>query len=139
LLKEFDRLLYNDGSMLATLDGSLLLAHHGLRDVRLIALEPDGSLRWERSLQPLTQGAPQLVAIRDEVYAVTVEGDVWWIDQRSGEAQRVLDGERLDNLPGPARVFTTSRGSLIFDFRGGRLVAFDPRVAMLADEMEELP
>ena len=138
LLKEFDRMLYNDGSMLATLDGSLLLAHHGLRDVRLIALEPDGSLRWERSLQPLTQGAPQLVAIRDEVYAVTVEGDVWWIDQRSGEAQRVLDGERLENLPGPARVFTTSRGSLIFDFRGGRLVAFDPR-RRAGDEMDELP
>jgi murein DD-endopeptidase MepM/ murein hydrolase activator NlpD len=139
LLKLFDRLLYNDGSLLTTQNGGLLLAHHGLTDVRLIALQADGSVRWERSIQKLTRGSPQLVAVGKAVYALTQEGDVWWIDQRSGEAQRVLDGERLDNLPGPVRVFTTSRGNLIFDFRGGRLVALDPRAAVLADEGDDGP
>jgi murein DD-endopeptidase MepM/ murein hydrolase activator NlpD len=134
LVKQLDRLLYNDGSLLVTTDGGLLLAHHSLNDVRLIALRADGSLRWERSLQQLTKGAPQLVAVGQEVYAVTQEGDVWWIDQRSGEAQRVLAGTRLNNLPGPVRAFTTSRGNLIIDFRGGRLVALNPRVAVVADD-----
>ncbi len=139
LLKQFDRMLYNDGSLIATSDGGLIMSHHGLNDIRLIALRADGSQRWERSIQQLTQGAPQLVAIRDEVYAVTVEGDVWWIDQRSGEAQRVLDGTRLDNLPGPVRAFVTARGNLIVDFRGGRIVALDPQAAVVADEADDRP
>jgi murein DD-endopeptidase MepM/ murein hydrolase activator NlpD len=139
LLKQFDRMLYNDGSLLTTADGGLLISHHGLSDVRLIALGADGSLRWERSLQPLTQGAPQLVAIRDEVYAVTQEGDVWWIDQRSGEAQQVLDGTRLNNLSGLVRAFATSRGNLIVDFRGGRIVALDPQAAVMANEADDQP
>ena len=139
LVKQFDRVLFNDGSLFATTDGGLIMAHHGLNDIRLIALRADGSLRWERSLQQLTNGAPQLVAVGQAVYAVTKEGDVWWIDQRSGEAQRVLDGTRLDNLPGPVRAFTTSRGNLIIDFRGGRLVALDPRAAVVADEADDRP
>jgi murein DD-endopeptidase MepM/ murein hydrolase activator NlpD len=137
LVKQFDRLLFNDSSLLATTDGGLLLAHHGLSDVRLIALQADGLLRWERSVQQLTGGAPQLVSVEQAVYAVTQEGDVWWIDQRSGEAQRVLDGSRLNNLPGRVRAFTTSRGNLIIDFRGGRLVALDPRAALVEGEADD--
>jgi outer membrane protein assembly factor BamB len=139
VLKQFDRLLYNDGSLITTVDGGLLISHHGLNDIRLIALRRDGSLRWERSIQRLTSGAPQLVAVGKEVYAVTQEGDVWWIDQRSGEAQRVLDGIRLNHLPGSVRAFATARGQLIIDFRGGRLVALDPRAAVVADEADERP
>jgi murein DD-endopeptidase MepM/ murein hydrolase activator NlpD len=139
LLKRLDRVVYNDGSLIATGDGGLLIAHHSINVLRLIALRSDGSQRWERSLQQLTDGAPRLVASGQEVYAVTKEGDVWWIDQRSGEAQRVLDGTRLDNLPGQVRAFTTSRGNLIVDFRGGRIVALDPRVAVVADEADDRP
>lgn len=139
LWKRLDRVVYNEGDLVATADGGLIISHHGVNGIRLIALRSDGSQRWERSLQQLTGGAPQLVALGREVYAVTKDGDVWWIDQRSGEAQRVLDGTRLDNLPGPVRVFTTSRGSLIVDFRGGRIVALDPRVAVVADETDDRP
>ena len=139
LLKQIDRVVYNDGSLIATSDGGLIISHHGINGIRLIALRADGSQRWERSLQPLTRSAPQLVAIRDEVYAVTAEGDMWWIDQRSGAAQRVLDGTRLNNLPGPVRAFTTSHGTLIVDFRGGRIVALDPHVAVVADEVDDRP
>jgi murein DD-endopeptidase MepM/ murein hydrolase activator NlpD len=139
LLKQFDRMLYNDGSLIVTSAGGLIMSHHSLKDIRLIALRADGSRRWERSIQQLTRGAPQLVAIHDEVYAVTVEGDVWWIDQRSGGAQRVLDGTRLDNLPGPVRAYVTARGNLIVDFRGGRIVALDPQAAVVADEADDRP
>jgi hypothetical protein len=139
LLKLLDRVMYNDGSLIATAAGGLIISHHGVNGIRLIALRSDGSQRWERSLQQLTGGAPQLVVVGQEVYAVTKEGDVWWIDQRSGEAQRVLAGTRLENLPGSVRAFTTSRGGLIIDFRGGRIVALDPRVAVVADEMGDHP
>jgi outer membrane protein assembly factor BamB len=139
LLKQFDRMVYNEDSLIVTADRSLIVAHHGINGIRLVALRADGSQRWERSLQQLTKGAPRLVAVGQEVYAVTVEGDVWWIDQRSGEAQRVLDGTRLVNLSGHVQAFVTSRGTLIIDFRRGRIVALDPQAAVVADEVDDLP
>ena len=67
------------------------------------------------------------------MYAVTQEGDVWWIDQKLGEAQRVLDGTRLLTLPGSVRSVVTSGGTLIVDSRGGRLVALDPSAGIWVD------
>ena len=119
LLKQLDRTGSNQGSLIVTPDGGVIVAHHGVNDLRLIALRPDGSLRWDRSLHSLTGGAPHLRLIKGEVYAVTQEGDVWWIDQGLGEAQRVLDGTRLLTLPGSVRSVITAAGTLIVDARGG--------------------
>lgn len=139
LLKSLDRTASNRGSLVATLDGGLIVAHDGVGGRRLIALRTDGSLRWDRSIQQLTGGAPHLVTLGAEVYAVTEEGDVWWIDQRLGEVQRVLDGTRLVDLPGMTRAFATSHGGLIVDFRGGRLIALDPRAALVYNEPDDRP
>lgn len=130
LLKTLDRVLYNDASLIALPHGGLLAAHHSLADLRLIALWPDGSLRWERSLRALSHSAPTLLALGGEVYAVTEEGAVWWIDQQSGEAQQVLTGARLSSLTGRPRAVGAAPDTLIVDWRGGRLVALDPRVAL---------
>ena len=133
LLKQLDRTGYDQGSLIVTPDGGVIVAHNGANGRRLIALRPDGSLRWERSIQTITGSAPQLIAIKREVYAVTREGDVWWIDQKLGEAQRVLDGTRLLTLPGNVRSVVTSSGTLIVDARGGRLVALDPSAGIWVD------
>jgi murein DD-endopeptidase MepM/ murein hydrolase activator NlpD len=133
LLKPLDRTGYDQGSLVASAGGGVIIAHRGIDGNRLIALRPDGSLRWDRSIQRITGEAPQLVAIKDEVYAVTRDGDVWWIDQQRGEAQRVLDGTRWLTLPGSARSLVTSDGTLIFDARGGRLIALDPSVAIISE------
>ncbi|HTP10924.1 MAG TPA: PQQ-binding-like beta-propeller repeat protein [Anaerolineae bacterium] len=130
LLKPLDRTGYHRGSVVVTPGGGVVIAHNGV-DRRLIALRSDGSLRWDRSIQQLTDAAPQLVVIGPDVYAVTQEGDVWWIDQKLGEAQRVLDGTRLLPLPGDIRSVVTSDGTLIFDARGGRLIALDPRAGIV--------
>ncbi len=58
---------------------------------------------------------------------------MWLIDQQLGEAQRVLDGTRLLTLPGSVRSAVTSSGTLIFDARGGRLVALDPSAGIWVD------
>ncbi len=127
ILKLLDQTRYGRGSLAVTSSGSVFVAHNGINGRRLIALWPDGSLRWDRSIQALTNSAPQLAVVKGEVYAVTQEGDVWWIDQEWGEAQRILDGTRWLTLPGSVRSFVTSAGTLILDARGGRLVAFDPQ------------
>jgi hypothetical protein len=134
ILKPLDRTGYGQGGLVVTPDGGVIIAHNGADGRRLIALWPDGSLRWDRSIQKITDGAPQLIVIKDDVYAVTLEGDVWWIDQKLGKAQRVLDGTRLLTLPGGVRSVITSDGTLIIDARGGRLVAFDTRAAPVMTE-----
>jgi outer membrane protein assembly factor BamB len=125
LLTPLDRTGYSQGSLVVTPDGGVIVAHQGVNGRRLIALRPDGSLRWDRSIQQITGEAPQLIKIKDDVYAVTQEGDVWWIDQQRGEAQRVLDGARLLTVPGSVRS-SSPDGTLIFDARR-RLIALDPR------------
>lgn len=141
IVKELDRVVYGEGQVIAApagaLKGGLILAHHGVNGRRLIALRPDGALRWERSIQRITGSAPQLVVIDDEVYALTEEGDVWWIDQRTGEAQRVLDGTRWLTLSGEVRSVVTAEGTLIFDARGGRLVALNPAQAIMAEPADD--
>jgi hypothetical protein len=74
-----------------------------------------------------------LIKIKDDVYAVTQEGDVWWIDQQRGEAQRVLDGTRLLTVPGSVRSVVAPDGTLIFDARGGRLIALDPQAGIIPE------
>jgi murein DD-endopeptidase MepM/ murein hydrolase activator NlpD len=139
LLKPLDRTGYAQGSLIVTLDGGIIVVHQGVDGRRLIALRPDGSLRWDRSIQMITDGAPQLFTIKGEVFAVTSEGDVWWIDQKLGDAQRVLDGARLLTLPGSMRSVVAANGTLIFDARGGRLVALDPRAAIIPEVDDDLP
>jgi murein DD-endopeptidase MepM/ murein hydrolase activator NlpD len=130
LLQLLDRTGDGQGSLAGAADGGVFVAHQGVNGRRLIALRPDGSLRWDRSVQKITGGAPQLIAIKGEMYAVTTEGDVWWIDQKLGEAQRVLDGAHLLTLPGNMRSTVTARHA-IFDARaagngGAQFASGDP-------------
>jgi murein DD-endopeptidase MepM/ murein hydrolase activator NlpD len=139
LLQLLDRTGYGQGSLSVTIDGGVIVAHQGVNGRRLIALRSDGSLRWDRSLQRITGSAPKLISMGSEVYAVTREGDVWWIDQKRGQAQRVLDGTRLLTLPGVVHSVVTANGTLIFDARGGRLIALDPRAAVLPEVDDDRP
>jgi hypothetical protein len=138
VLKQLDRTGYTQGGLIVTPEGGVIIAHNGVNGRRLIALRSDGSLRWDRSIQQITGETPHLIVIRDEVYAVTQEGDVWWIDQKLGEAQRVLDGTRLLTLPGGVRSAVMPDGTLIFDARGGRLIALDPQAGIIP-EVEDDP
>jgi outer membrane protein assembly factor BamB len=58
------------GDAITLPDGGLLLAHRDLYDRRLIALNSDGSLRWERSLRSIPSTAQELVVVDGRVYLV---------------------------------------------------------------------
>jgi len=121
---------FTDGQVVAAYDGTLLVAHHGYANRRLIALNPDGSLRWDRSIQGLGRALPQLIAIGRSVYAVTSDGDVLLIDLATGESRRVFDGGGPTFVAGHMWAQPLPNGRLAFDFRGGRLIVLDPRAAL---------
>jgi len=133
LLLPLDSGSFDTGRLVAAYDGTLIVAHRGLFDRRLIALKPDGTLRWERSVSELGRTVPRLVTLGQRVYAITFDGDVLLIDTDTGHAQRIFDGASA-LLPGEAWAMATRTGRMIFDFRGGTLVAIDPRVAINIDE-----
>lgn len=128
---------FTDGQVVAAYDGALLVAHHGYANRRLIALNPDGSLRWDRSIQGLGRALPQLISIGRSVYAVTSDGDVLLIDLATGESQRVFDGGGLTYFSGRMWVQPLPNGRLAFDFRGGRLIVLDPRAALPVVEVDQ--
>lgn len=127
LVLPLDQDVFNTGRMITTEDGTLLITHHSLSDRRIIALNSDGSLRWNRSVLDLGSGLPYLITVDQQVYAITLDGDVLRIDPQTGAAWRLFDGGSNLSLPGEAWG-TSANGRLVFDFRGGTLVGFDPRV-----------
>lgn len=58
------------GARVALPDGGLLLAHPDSSDQRLIALNPDGTLRWQRSYAGSIQGQPHLLLLDGQPYLV---------------------------------------------------------------------
>ena len=110
----------------AAMNGGLIVSHPGQIDRRLIWLNADGALRWDRSVAELGYPAPQLVAFGQRVYALTPAGDILLIDPIQGNAQRLFDGGFGRRLPGDAWAFVTARGQILFDARGGQIIAFDP-------------
>jgi murein DD-endopeptidase MepM/ murein hydrolase activator NlpD len=125
-LRPLDAASYTDGQIVAAPDGTLLVAHRGRYDWRLIALNPDGTFRWDRSIADLDRTLPRLIAIGQQAYAVTHAGEVLLIDMTSGDARRIFDGGGRLSLPGEAWAFETRSGRMVFDFRLGTLVGFDP-------------
>jgi outer membrane protein assembly factor BamB len=113
-------------------DGGVIVSHRGRRDLRLIGIDADGALRWDRSVSALSSAPPQPFTIDDRVYVVTAEGDLLWIDTRDGTAQRIFDGGSDTRLGGDMWAFVTGEGQVLFDFRGGQIVAIDPDSAAAA-------
>ncbi len=119
-----------DGHIMTLPDGGLIVSHRGRRDLRLIGVNVDGTLRWDRSVSDLTFHSPYPFLVGDQVYVLTAEGDVLWIDARDGTAQRVFDGGSGTQLTGDLWAFEIGESRVLFDFRGGQIIAFDPRVAI---------
>ena len=125
LIVPLDPGFYAVGHIRVTPDGGLIIAHRGQSDQRLIWINADGTLRWDRSIPGLALGTPQLFTYADSVYGLTVDGDVMLLDPLTGDAQRLFDGGLGTRLEGEAWAFVTQAGEVLFDLRGGEIIALD--------------
>ncbi|MCB0216409.1 MAG: M23 family metallopeptidase [Chloroflexi bacterium] len=130
LLRPLPRAGLEGGSELALPDGSgILISHGGIGDARLVCLDADGRLRWERSTRALTARGrvPQLLAQADRLLLATEQGDLLQLDPLGGEAIRVHDAGRGRREPGVLRLAGGLSGQpLLIDARAGWLLALDP-------------
>ncbi|MBK7179521.1 MAG: M23 family metallopeptidase [Chloroflexi bacterium] len=116
-------------------DGGLLLAHADAADRRLIALNADGSVRWDRSFAGLIEGEVSLLAANGQVYLAaqaTVgsasESQVFAVDVETAVLTHLFTGGTRSGVWGDAWV-TAVGANLLLNTGGGSLLALDPQVA----------
>ena len=130
LILPLDPTVFETGDVAALPDGSLIVLHRGPNARRLLGLNPDGSLRWDRALAEVGRALPQLTVAGDRIYLFTIDGDVMSIDPADGNARRAFDGGSGTRLEGTNWAFVTVEGRIVLDFRGGKIVAVDPQQAV---------
>jgi len=138
LLYPLPSVFRKSGDALALPDGGVLLAHRDLRDQRLIALNPDGTTRWEYSYSKLMHGQPDLIYHNEHIFMILVGEQnakarmtLVEIDPLSGQLFHLFDGETRD--PVLIDVWVSSDGNdMMLINLGGVLLGFNPLQAQQA-------
>jgi murein DD-endopeptidase MepM/ murein hydrolase activator NlpD len=123
--------------MIALPDGGLLVAHTDRFDKRLIALDPDGRLRWQRSFSGIARGQQNLLVLDERAYLVAqdatgsfIEVSVFSIDLDSAELIRIFTLGSRDPLLEDTWAFTIEDNRILINIGGSSMAAFDPRLAI---------
>jgi outer membrane protein assembly factor BamB len=128
------------GDMVALPQGGLLVAHRDGRDGRLIVLNDDGSVRWERSYADVLSGQQRLLMVDGHPFLVSQSGtssspasiSVLAIDLNRSELLMVFSGGNRDPRPGRTSAFAVGDGRILVNIGGSRLVMLDTRLALEA-------
>jgi len=124
------------GDMVALTDGRLLVAHTDLRDRRLIMLNADGSLRWERSYSNASRGEPHLQVVSGRVYLLLNDygGElaVFAVDTVAATLTRIFIGGTRSPQRTETWVSPMGAGRMLINIGGGSLVALDLVTAVAA-------
>jgi outer membrane protein assembly factor BamB len=125
------------GNMIALSDGSVIVAHSDIYDPRLIALNPDGSVRWDRSYSAVVPGRPLLLLLDSLPFLLLQDTStrfgssaLFAIDIDNAELTPVFDG-------GPVRMYINETWAQAIDDRrilinmwGNSLVMVDTQAAL---------
>jgi hypothetical protein len=128
------------GDIVALPDGGVLVAHTDVFDRRLIALDAEGTLRWQRSVSDIIRGQQRLMVRDGRAYLVSrhdihssSEVAVFAIDLNSAELIRIFRGGTRTRLSGgDPWVFAVGDDSILVNLGGGSIVKLDAGVAIEA-------
>ena len=126
-------------------DGGLLLAHVDPADARLIALEANGALRWQRSYVPamrsqsVAQARPRLVATGSRVYLLLQNNlstssitDIFSVGLDDGSLTRIFTGGTRNLAQEDTWVLAVDGDLVLVNYGGGNVVALNVRSALKA-------
>jgi hypothetical protein len=121
------------GQVLALPDGGLALVHRDQADTRLMLLDSDGRLRWDRSLRGLAQVGGGLLAAGERLYLVsqiesngTSELVVMAVDVEQAELTALFRGGSRSPVTADTWLSVTPGGELVIAIGGGSLALFQP-------------
>ena len=123
-------------------EGGILVAHTDLDDKRLIAVDKDGLLRWERSIASLGARAVKLLTLNDEMYLMTQYDigrttgiDLFHVGTETGDLTRIFSGGTRSTSPDPAEIAAVG-DSILINITGVGLAAIEPLTALEAVQGE---
>jgi len=126
------------GSMTEFPGGGILVGHTDLDDKRLIAIDEEGSLRWERSIASLGARTLELQVMNDEMYLMShydigrYSGiDVFHVDAENGDLSRIFSGGTRSSTANPAEI-AIGDDSILISIAGVGLAALEPELALEA-------
>lgn len=129
--------LASQGDIIALPGGGLLVAHMDTAGRRLLALNEDGTLRWQRAYAGLLDGQPHLLNINDQIYLLSEgNGEAWGelsvyaLDLENAALTWVFRAGTRTPLPGQTWSFLSQSGNLLLNIGGGNLLALNPSLAL---------
>jgi len=129
------------GEIVPVAEEELLVVHADPDDRRLLALDPDGVLLWERSLGNFSSGQVQLVEVNDQAYLMVQKVTsyannvaIFAIDTDTAELTLIFTGGTRNPVSNPKATWALSLAdeAMIFNIGGGGMVALDPQIALEA-------
>jgi outer membrane protein assembly factor BamB len=125
------------GDMVPLPDGGVLVAHTDRFDKRLIALNPDGTVRWQRSFSDVTRGLQSLLVLDDRVYLVSLDSfassnriSIFAIDFNDAQLTHIFDGGSRSPWQGDSWALAIGDGRILISIGGSGLAALDAQAAM---------
>jgi murein DD-endopeptidase MepM/ murein hydrolase activator NlpD len=119
------------GDMVALPDGGVLVAHADNFDRRLIALNGDGTLRWQRSYAQLIAGSQHLLTLGGEILLVAQDESghgqlsIFIVDMASAELTLIFTGGTRSSISTDIWLLSDGRSRLIINIGGGHMLALD--------------
>jgi outer membrane protein assembly factor BamB len=125
------------GDMMALPAGGLLVAHTDLRDRRLILLNPDGQVRWDRSFAEISSGAQSLLMLAGQPYLLALsshpgssEYAIYWVDVDGAELKLIFSGGTRSPIPADTWAVNMGEDRFLLSIGGGHMLAFQPDQAI---------
>jgi outer membrane protein assembly factor BamB len=125
------------GSLAGLPDGGVLLIHRDRYDRRIIALNADGSLRWQRSYAGAIQELPNLVVLDGSAYLVALDDSasavgvsVFAVNLETAELTCIFVGGSRNPTPGGTWTVPTRDDLLLISIADSGIVALDAPLAL---------
>ena len=117
------------GDIAPSPDGGVLITHTDTAGRRLIALNSDGSLRWERSFAGQSPGQVNFLGVEDKIYLVSEHSDssgsrvnVYRIDSESAELSQIFEGGTRSAIAANTWYSAVSDDLILLNIGGGEMI-----------------
>jgi outer membrane protein assembly factor BamB len=136
-LNQFPRTNLQSIDLVSRSDGGLLLIHQDRSDRRLLSIDPDGTLVWERSISAIPRGELRLVALGETVFLLNYRTassgtrlDLYGLSQEYGRLTHILEGGSQQSYRRNFWVAPIHQNRLLINTGGETLAVFDPQSAL---------
>ncbi len=137
LVKEFSRINLQSIELIARPEGGLLLTRNGLVDRRIMAIDNDGRLIWERSTTALPRGELRIFSLDETPYLLNyysgargIQVDMYAINQEANTLIHILTGGSRQAYVRDIWWMPINQDELLVNIGGGTLAAFSPKAAL---------